>query len=113
LSSGCDQVTEQRFGQPYQCIGGSMYHCDPQPNDGTTLFVLAEDFEIQSREIERLTAGLKTANANHERFEREWYLRGDVIEHLRTSLEGLHFHHKMFEPLCRHCAAALGSLLSQ
>lgn len=31
-------------------------------------------------EIERLTQCLATANANHERFEREWYLRGDEIE---------------------------------
>lgn len=35
-----------------------------------------------SVEIERLIACLKIANANHERFEREWYLRGDEIERL-------------------------------
>lgn len=33
-------------------------------------------------EIERLGAALKAANANHEHFEREWYLRGDEIEGL-------------------------------
>ena len=36
-------------------------------------------------EIERLTACLKTANANAEKFEREWYLRGDEIEALHKS----------------------------
>lgn len=35
-------------------------------------------------EIERLQAALATANANHERFEREWYLRGDEIERLQA-----------------------------
>lgn len=35
-------------------------------------------------EIERLTTTLRTANANHERYEREWYLRGDEIERLRA-----------------------------
>lgn len=30
----------------------------------------------------------------------------ETIERLRASLEGLHFHHKMFEPDCRHCQAA-------
>lgn len=29
-------------------------------------------------------AALKTANANHEHFEREWYLRGDEIDRLRA-----------------------------
>ena len=31
-------------------------------------------------EIVRLTVALRLANANHERFEREWYLRGDALE---------------------------------
>lgn len=34
-------------------------------------------------EIKRLTAALKTANENHERFERGWYLRGDALEKLK------------------------------
>jgi hypothetical protein len=33
-------------------------------------------------EIRRLTTCLKTANDNAERFEREWYLRGDALEQL-------------------------------
>lgn len=37
-------------------------------------------------EIERLSSALRTANANHERFEREWYLRGDEIERLQRDL---------------------------
>ena len=35
-----------------------------------------------ANEIERLTAALATANANAERFERGWYLRGDALEKL-------------------------------
>jgi len=40
----------------------------------------------QDAEIERLTTALKIANANHEHFERHWYLRGDEIERLRAVL---------------------------
>lgn len=29
------------------------------------------------------------------------------IDRLQAALEGLHFHHKMFEPYCRHCNEAL------
>lgn len=38
-------------------------------------------------EIERLRAALTKANAQAERFEREWYLRGDEIEQLRADAE--------------------------
>lgn len=38
-------------------------------------------------ENERLKTALATANANHERFEREWYLRGDEIERLQADLQ--------------------------
>lgn len=37
-------------------------------------------------EIARLTECLSKANANHEHFERAWYLRGDEIEALRVAL---------------------------
>ena len=40
-------------------------------------------------EIAALKACLKTANANAEKFEREWYLRGDEIEALRQDAERL------------------------
>lgn len=39
-------------------------------------------------EIERLTNCLKIANAQAERFEREWYLRGDAIERALEDSEG-------------------------
>ena len=35
-------------------------------------------------EIARLQAALRTANDQAERFERGWYLRGDVLEKLRS-----------------------------
>lgn len=38
------------------------------------------------RENEGLRESVKTANANHEHFEREWYLRGDEIEVIRADL---------------------------
>lgn len=39
-----------------------------------------------ARFIVHLQDALKVANANHERFEREWYLRGDEVERLTESL---------------------------
>ena len=38
-------------------------------------------------EIARLTECLSKANANHEHFERAWYLRGDEVEALRADAE--------------------------
>jgi hypothetical protein len=46
---------------------------DPPDGDAPALMVLAA-------EVRRLTGALKQANENAERFEREWYLRGDAIE---------------------------------
>lgn len=40
-----------------------------------------------AEEVSRLTGCLATANANHEKFEREWYLRGDQIEILQARLQ--------------------------
>lgn len=37
-------------------------------------------------EVERLRGCLKKANEQAEHFEREWYLRGDEIEKLRTAI---------------------------
>lgn len=34
-----------------------------------------------------------------------------TIERLRAALEGLHFHHKMFEPDCRKCCEALAEVM--
>ena len=39
-------------------------------------------------EVERLTTHLKKANDQAERFEREWYLRGDTIEDMIGVLKG-------------------------
>jgi len=40
--------------------------------------------------IKRLTSVIKTANEQAEQFEREWYLRGDEIERLRTLCDDLY-----------------------
>lgn len=42
--------------------------------------------DLKDAEIARLTAALKKANDQAERFERGWYLRGDALE---TALEDL------------------------
>jgi hypothetical protein len=42
--------------------------------------------QIADGEIERLRVCLSKANEQAEHFEREWYLRGDEIEQLRTEL---------------------------
>jgi hypothetical protein len=63
---GCTDAaapSNHKLGAPYLCIGGSMYYADPAPNDGTTLFVLAEDFETLRQERDRLREALeKIAN---------------------------------------------------
>lgn len=43
----------------------------------------------QALEIKRLTGCLAKANANHEHFEREWYLSGDQIASLTAEIERL------------------------
>ena len=43
----------------------------------------------QALEIKRLTGCLAKANANHEHFEREWYLSGDQIASLTAENERL------------------------
>jgi hypothetical protein len=44
---------------------------------------IARDCQEAADEIERLTAALKLANDQAERFERGWYLRGDALEKLQ------------------------------
>jgi len=46
------------------------------------------DYEALKAENERLIGCLSTANANAEKFEREWYLRGDENEALKGKYEG-------------------------
>lgn len=43
----------------------------------------------QAAEIERLTGCLEKANIQAEKFEREWYLRGDENEALKAERDGL------------------------
>ena len=57
--------------------------------DHLTVACAAQMLEVQVAEIERLRAALKTANSQTEHFEREWYLRGDELERLRTALHAL------------------------
>lgn len=53
---------------------------------GVEINKLRADLAAKDAEIERLTKALATANANHEHFEREWYLRGDECDRLRAEL---------------------------
>src|SRR5271170_3094745 len=58
------------------------------------------DVRYADAEIERLTAQWSTeTNAHLDTLEE--------LNRLRAALEGLHFHHKMFEPDCRLCQEAL------
>ena len=50
--------------------------------------VQLRDITALCSEIDRLGAELKTANANHERFERGWYLRGDALEKVKDAVCG-------------------------
>ncbi len=51
-----------------------------------TLIPAETRVQIADGEIERLRVCLSKANEQAEHFEREWYLRGDEIEQLRTEL---------------------------
>lgn len=46
-----------------------------------------EASRLHGQEIERLRVALKAANANHERFERGWYLRGDALAAIKKHCE--------------------------
>lgn len=43
----------------------------------------------------------------HEQLVRYAVRVSKLADQLQASLEGLHFHHKMFEQNCRHCQEAL------
>ena len=47
---------------------------------------LQMEIEALRAEVERLTGCLATANANHEQFERQWYLELDRAERLAEAL---------------------------
>jgi hypothetical protein len=59
-------------------------------------------------EVKRLSECLTKANAQAERFEREWYLRGDEVESLREELAGEQARADMHADLGRRTAEALG-----
>lgn len=46
--------------------------------------VQMRDVTALADEIERLTTALNHANAESERFERKWYLRGDALEKIEA-----------------------------
>lgn len=50
---------------------------------GDLVHEAADEIERLRAENERLRASLTNATSNHERFEREWYLRGDALERIR------------------------------
>ncbi len=52
---------------------------------GTARNVIVEDYDRLAKEVIRLTACLKRANSEFEKYERLWYLRGDEIEKLREA----------------------------
>lgn len=43
----------------------------------------------------------------HEQLVQQCVSLSERADRLLASLEGLHFHHKMYEPDCRHCQTAL------
>jgi hypothetical protein len=61
----------------------------PTLRDAAAAIGAEADTELAALRAEcgRLTAALKTANAQAEQFERGWYLRGDVLEQARGALQ--------------------------
>jgi hypothetical protein len=55
-----------------------------------------EGTHLQPREIARLA---KAITAHTEA----------AVKNYRAALDGTHYHHKAFEPLCTHCQAALAA----
>ena len=54
-------------------------------NDYAALVQMERD--MARAEVERLTGCLTQANAQAERFERQWYLRGDELDRLRALIK--------------------------
>ena len=54
--------------------------------DFSLLSEAAAEIERLRAEVERLMGCLATANANHEQFERQWYLERDRAERLAEAL---------------------------
>ena len=56
----------------------------------------AKELREKDAEIERLRKELKESNANHELYERRWYLRENETERLREALELVVVYHEGF-----------------
>ena len=57
--------------------------------DFSLLSEAAAEIERLRAEVKRLTGCLATANANHEQFERQWYLERDRAERLAEALRNI------------------------
>ena len=72
-----------------ECLGQvSAGHIQDYARANVAHATAAKDTEIEAlrAEVERLTGCLATANANHEQFERQWYLERDRAERLEEAL---------------------------
>ena len=74
----------QRLREACDLHGGNRYCKCTFREAANTFKQQAAQIEEKDAEIARLTECLSKANANHEHFERAWYLRGDEIEALRA-----------------------------
>lgn len=103
---GCRRTTDLCYNAEY-CLDGAAKKAERENvagssktlvgrlREGTEDCCLFDCSKLQGEaadEIERLQQCLAIANSNHERFEREWYLRGDEIERLqREKAQALEF----------------------
>ena len=76
--------------------------------------------EALRKEVERLMGCLATANANHEQFERQWYLERDRAERLAEALRGMldvaaeSFANRTYVPInCQQAANAYAALAQE
>lgn len=98
---GCGHSAVDHVDSYGACVDANcpcaLYHpAEQRPSNSlvSDLRILAQNFgDITAQyirdgatEIERLSQDLATANANQEKFERLWYLRGDEIERLQHEL---------------------------
>ena len=70
-------------------VGEDTYRqalADADRYESISASVRVVDLKNALAEIDRLTVHLQRANSHAERFEREWYLRGDEVERLSADL---------------------------
>ena len=71
-------------------IPGDDFHTGPDQHLSDRMQAYARaNMEPLRAEVERLMGCLATANANHEQFERQWYLERDRAERLAEALRGM------------------------